>query len=566
MNIICVLLRASWLSVIIALLTGAISGGACACLIALINGATSENSINKNLPWYFLGLVLIVLLTTILSQFLLVNLAQEAVYNLRLSLSRGILSSPLRHLEELGNNRLMATLIGDVQTLSETISVIPTFCSDIAIILGCLVYLSWLSALAFIISMVFIVVAITSIQLLLHKARKFLVLVREEEDRLFKHFRTITDGIKEFKLHAKRCQVFFSKELQPSVTASRYYNIAAMRTFALASGWGQLLFFSIVGFLLFALPQFVSIASPVLSAYILTFAYLMTPFRNILVRLPQFFRASVALEKVERMKLALASQKENMDTLAATEQRTQISDDSLFPDEITNFSHLSPYSPSSSWTLLEVDRVSHSYRGEQEDSTFVLGKLNLKFVPGQLVFIVGGNGSGKSTFAKIITGLYIPETGEIRLNSQPITDKNREWYRHHFSVVFSDFYLFERLVDTKHLLDTQVQEYLRQLNLDDKVKIKNGIFSTTALSQGQRKRLALLTVYLEDRPIYLFDEWASDQDPVFREIFYNEILVNLKQQGKTVLVISHDDRYFHLADRIIKLDYGKVEYDTSPFA
>lgn len=102
---------------------------------------------------------------------------------------------------------------------------------------------------------------------------------------------------------------------------------------------------------------------------------------------------------------------------------------------------------------------------------------------------------------------------------------------------------------------------MRQLNLDNKVQVENGKFSTIVLSQGQGKRLALLTAYLEKRPIYLFDEWASDQDPFFRDVFYEKILLNLKQQGKTVLVISHDDRYFHLADRVIKLDYGKIEYD-----
>ena len=110
-------------------------------------------------------------------------------------------------------------------------------------------------------------------------------------------------------------------------------------------------------------------------------------------------------------------------------------------------------------------------------------------------------------------------------------------------------------------LDRQAQDYLKQFYLEGKVQVKDGLLSTIALSQGQRKRLALLTAYLEDRPIYLFDEWASDQDPFFRDIFYNQLLLDLKQRGKTILVISHDDRYFHLADRVIKLDYGKVEYD-----
>jgi putative ATP-binding cassette transporter len=178
------------------------------------------------------------------------------------------------------------------------------------------------------------------------------------------------------------------------------------------------------------------------------------------------------------------------------------------------------------------------------------------------VFIVGGNGSGKSTLAKLITGLYIPEAGEIRLDEELITEQNREWYRQHFSVVFSDFYLFDELWGLENSgLDSKVQEYLKVLQLDHKVKVTNGKFSTTALSQGQRKRLALLTAYLENRPIYLFDEWAADQDPAFKKIFYTELLTKLRDQGKTVLVISHDDRYFHLADRIVKLEYGKVEFD-----
>lgn len=145
---------------------------------------------------------------------------------------------------------------------------------------------------------------------------------------------------------------------------------------------------------------------------------------------------------------------------------------------------------------------------------------------------------------------------------QSITDASREWYRQQFSVVFSDFYLFDRLLGLDDFnRDRQTQDYLEQLHLEHKVKINNGAFSTTALSQGQRKRLALLTAYLEDRAIYVFDEWASDQDPAFKKIFYMQLLPELRSRGKAIVVVSHDDRYFDQADRIVKLDYGKVEYD-----
>ena len=146
-----------------------------------------------------------------------------------------------------------------------------------------------------------------------------------------------------------------------------------------------------------------------------------------------------------------------------------------------------------------------------------------------------------------------------RLDGIPIDDRLRESYRQLFSTVFADFYLFDRLVGIRlEDLDATAKMYLEKLQLDRKVAVRDGKLSTIALSQGQRKRLALLTAYLEDRPIYLFDEWAADQDPFFREVFYKQILPELKQRGKAVLVISHDDRYFHLADRLVKLDYGKI--------
>lgn len=535
MNVIWLLLKASWLNVSIAILTGLISGGCSAMLISLINRAISDNS-NASLVWYFAGLAILALLSGFVSQFLLIYLSQEAVYNLRLSLSRGILSTPLRNLEELGANRLLATLTDDVGTLSNTIFLIPFLCVDIAVVVGCLAYLSTISGTVFVVVFGFLVLMIGTVQLLLNKMRKFFDLAREEQDVLFKHFRSITDGIKELKLHSLRRQEFFTEELQVSADASRDYNVTALNTGAVAIGVGQLLFFMLMGLLLFALPKFVPVSTPVLSAYILTSTYLMSPFQNILQRLPAIFRANTSVEKIEKMGLALASQSE----INSVAKRVETAD----------------------WQTLELKGTTHRYPGEKEDSNFILGELSLKFHPGELVFIIGGNGSGKSTLAKLITGLYIPESGEILLDGQPITDENREWYRQHFSVIFSDFYLFERLLGmTNHDLDAQAADYLQQFHLDNKVEVKDGILSTTALSQGQRKRLALLTAYLEDRPIYLFDEWASDQDPFFRDIFYKQLLPELKRRGKTVFVISHDDRYFDIADRAIKLDYGKIEYD-----
>jgi putative ATP-binding cassette transporter len=242
----------------------------------------------------------------------------------------------------------------------------------------------------------------------------------------------------------------------------------------------------------------------------------------------------VALQKVQELGISLSSHSTETCSFDQTEEGT-------------------------SFSRLELKGIVHSYHREQEDSHFVLGPLDLTFHPGELVFLVGGNGCGKSTLAKILAGLYVPEAGEIRLDGRLITDKNRDEYRQLFSAVFADFYLFENLLGlNRPNVDVQAGEYLELLHLQHKVKVRDGVLSTTAVSQGQRKRLALLTAYVEDRPFYLFDEWAADQDPYFKGVFYTQLLPELKSRGKTVLVISHDDKYFDVADRIIKMDYGKL--------
>jgi len=260
----------------------------------------------------------------------------------------------------------------------------------------------------------------------------------------------------------------------------------------------------------------------------------MGPLAGVISSFSLFGRASVALQKVEKLGVSLA----------------EFSTEHCFFEQPAQ---------QPSFSRLELVDVTHSYHREQDDSHFVLGPLSIIFQPGELVFLVGGNGSGKSTLAKLIAGLYLPEGGEIRLDGHPVIDENRDQYRQLFSAVFGDFYLFDDLLGLSGPnLDGQARQYLQSLHLNHKVRIKNGVLSTTAVSQGQRKRLALLTAYLEDRPFYLFDEWAADQDPHFKRVFYTQLLPELKARNKTVLVISHDDHYFDVADRILKLDYGKL--------
>ncbi|MFQ4140997.1 cyclic peptide export ABC transporter [Chlorogloeopsis sp. ULAP02] len=541
MNLFRLLLRTSALLLSLAILAGILSGGCAAGLIALINATLSQNQPSTNtLIWSFTALCLVRLIANFASQVLLIHLSEKAILDLRMLLSRRILASPLRQLEQVGAYRLLAALTEDIRTISSTVFIIPFFCINTAIVIACLIYLGWLSNTVFFVGLCFLFLGIFSYLLPMMKAMSLLKLAREQEDKLFNHFCAITQGTKELKLHRQRRQSFLKEDLRTTALSYRHHNVVGMSVFAAAASWGQILFFVAIGLLLFILPSLTKIHPAILSAYALTIIYMMSPLEHIMSMLPTIARALVALKKVESLGLSLpTNSNETTSVTALTSEKF--------------------------WQSLELVNVTHSYYQEREETNFILGPINLKFNLGELVFIVGGNGSGKSTLAKLISGLYIPETGNIYLDGKLIDNHNREWYRQQFSVVFSDFYLFERLLGLDNSdLDAQTQNYLVQLQLDHKVKVNNGVLSTTNLSQGQRKRLALLTTYLEDRPIYMFDEWASDQDPVFKEIFYTQLLPELKSRGKTVLVISHDDRYFHIADRIVKLEYGKVKYDKNP--
>lgn len=535
MNLIWLLLKESWPIAVASLLMGLISGGSAASLIAIVNLALSETQFSQSLlAFAFVALCLLQFFTRFFSEVLLSRLGNGVSYRLRMMLSKRILASSLHHLEAVGGPSLMASLTKDINSISNTILIIPFLFSNITIVIGCLIYLGILSWQVLLIFFAVLFLCIISIYFLQVKAFAALDTVRQGEDKLFEHYKTLTEGIKELKLNRDRRAAFLNEDLNLTTLALKDKSISAERFFAACVSWQQIILFAVVGGLLFLLPIFQNISLAILSSYVLTILYLANYLGVIIEMFPSISRAKIALDKIDKLKLGLA---ENSEKNA---------------NKTNNLN--------SDWQQLKLKNVTHTYRTDTEDSNFILGEIDLTFNAGELVFIIGGNGSGKSTLAKLITGLYIPESGKIYLDNQEINDENREEYRNLFSVIFGDFYLFDRLLGFKNI-DLKAEKYLQKLQLEKKLKIENGKLSTINLSQGQRKRLALLTAYLEDRPIYLFDEWASDQDPTFKNIFYCELLPELIANKKTVFVISHDDRYFEIADRIIKLDYGKVIQD-----
>ncbi|HVF89384.1 MAG TPA: cyclic peptide export ABC transporter [Blastocatellia bacterium] len=527
--------RAVFALVIIA---GVISGISNTALLAVINSALNSNGEGtRALIRTFIGLCILLPASRFISEALLTRLTASAIYDLRVRLSAQILSAPLRLLEKIGPPRLLAALTEDIPAITAALVDVPLLVIHMSIVAGCLVYLGLLSWKVLIGVLIFMVVGIASYQLPILRASHYFKVARESWDNLFKHFSALTEGAKELKIHRRRRIAFMEQELKPTAASLRDFNITGNTIFTAARSWGQVLIFVLIGLLIFGLPRTLGTDSKTLTGYTLIFLYMMTPIEVILSMFPVLSRADVAVKKIEDIGLSLISP----------------SADGGSSDHEAK---------ARGWGRLELRGVTHTYYREDESNNFTLGPIDLTFSPGELVFIAGGNGSGKTTLSKLITGLYIPEEGEVLLDAQPVTDASRDDYRQLFSAVFSDFYLFESLLGLEGpATDARARQRLAELQLDHKVRVEGGVLSTTQLSQGQRKRLALLTAYLEDRPIYLFDEWAADQDPMFKDVFYLQILPELKARGKTVIVITHDDRYYRVADRVVKLDYGRVVFD-----
>jgi putative pyoverdin transport system ATP-binding/permease protein len=523
--------------VVAAVGAGLVGGLVNTTLLALVNAALNRRGPTPASAFLlFAALCVMLPVVRYFSELMLIRLAADASLNLRMKLSRRILSTPLRQLEELGAHRLLATLTEDIPSITGALTNVPLVCLNAAVVAGCLIYVGWLSWAVLLWLLAAMAFGLLTYQLPVMSAVYHFQQARELSDSLMRHFRSLIDGAKELKLHAARREDFLGKALQPTADALRLHQVTGSALYVAARGWGQALVFVLVGLLVFCGGRLFNADAQTVSGYAIVLLYMMAPLEVILNTLPVFSRAKVAVAKVERVGLAFADGKN---------------------------ASAAPPAPAA-WRRLELAGVTHSYYREREDSRFVLGPVSLDFRPGELVFIAGGNGSGKTTLAKLITGLYAPEDGEVRLDGEPVTEAAREQYRQMFSVVFSDFHLFESLLGLDAAgLDARARFYLARLQLEHKVRVEGGVLSTTELSQGQRKRLALLTAYLEDRPVYIFDEWAADQDPVFKEIFYLDLLPGLKARGKTVIVISHDSHYYHVADRLIKLEYGKVEYDRA---
>lgn len=517
---------------------GVCSGALCIVLIheinTSLNGTSSATNSLANSGRFSLAL-LTCLATAFLSQHFLNLLGRDVLLYLRSYIANSVIRRPLPEIELIGAPRINLALIQDAQTISSAIQTIPHFVINSAVLVVGLSYLAVLSIKVFILASTLLIVGVFVHRQITLRTTDLLKHASAQNEDLFQNFRTLTDAIKELKLNRPRRHDFLLHDLELNGRASAKSNQKALTLFSVATQWGNFILFFLIGVIAFSGTTFIGIESSLISAAAVTIIYLLNPISILLNTISSF----------ERMKIAVTR-------IASLQDRIESVSPDCSAEGSTNAEH-------DLLKSIELSSIQFQYTGESNEG-FRLGPINLTIKPGEITFIVGGNGGGKSTLLKVLTGLYPPTSGVLTWNEKQIKNPvQREDYRQLFAAVFYDFHLFKRIPKSASMLSSSlIETYLKQLQLIGKVAIADGSFTTTELSQGQKKRLALISAYMENRPIYVFDEWAADQDPCFKDVFYHHILPALKNQGKAVVAITHDEKYFGIADHLLRLEDGKI--------
>jgi len=534
------LLKPFWPIVTLSIALGMIGGLSVTALLATINSALhSEGGLTHQVVAAFAGLCVLALLSTIFSDIGTNYVGQHIIAKLRKELGEKVLSAPIEQIERYRSHRLIPVLTHDVDTISDFAFAFAPLAISLTMTLGCLGYLAMLSWPMFLLILMAIAIGTVVQYIARSRGREGFETAREAEDDLQKHYNAIAEGAKELRIHRPRRHRMFVQRIQRTASFICETQIRAINTFVIAKSFGSMLFFVVIGLALAMQSMWPSADKTVMSGFVLVLLYMKGPLENLIGTLPIVSRAQIAFRRIAELS----------ERFSSPEPHLLLSDQGSRNEAVHS---------------LELTDVSYSFAPVEGSEPFRLGPVNIRITQGDIIFIVGSNGCGKTTLIKLLLGLYTPQQGEIRLNGKPVTAETRDDYRQLFTTIFADYYLFDDVVQGDRQLPQEAAQYLKRLEIAHKVSVRDGVFTTTDLSTGQRKRLALVNAWLEERPVLVFDEWAADQDPAFRRIFYTELLPDLKRAGKTIIVISHDDRYFDVADQLVRMEAGKVVTELQP--
>lgn len=521
------------------LFMSAMGGISTAAILAAINAGLQGHS-----PLWAATLFLVALFLFIKTQYY-VTISTTAeieaiIHKIRLRLMDQIRHAELLALEKIGRSRIVAAITSDTAILTQASNMLCFSVQGAVLIFFVAIYVAFLSLAAIATTIVVVGVAAA----IFHFKNRRLIAEKQRsaewEGRLFDRLTDFLDGFKEVRLNSARSTDLFDDSLNVSRTAANIKIQSQAETFKLIVT-SQISMYVLLGAVVFIAPQFSdSLGGAALTKTTTALMFIVGACFGLVQSIPILLNANAAADRIEKLEAALRATGSSPDE-----------DDLVAPGHFDK---------------IEMHGIVFRYTDRFSETAFKIGPIDFSLKPGELVFITGGNGSGKSTFLRVLAGLYPPDSGEIILDGEQVTADTRNQYRALMSAIFFDYHLFQRLYGIHDLEPGEVDRLLRQFRLSDKTGLSGGEFRTLDLSGGQRRRLALIVSLLEKRPILLLDEWTAEQDPEFRRKFYDELLPDLMRAHATVVVITHDDRYLDELDlpaRKIRMDEGRIVEEIS---
>jgi putative pyoverdin transport system ATP-binding/permease protein len=514
-----------------------LGGVSTASILAAINSGAQAADAGRVSLWSTVLFVVALLFFIKVQHYILITTTAEIeaiIHRLRLRLMDHVRRSELLPLESIGRAEIVSAITKDTATLTQASNTLAFVAQGSVLVSFVAIYVAYLSLLAFVLSAAIVGTAALVLQA---RSRQLAIETREAsiwENRLFDRLLDLLDGFKEVRLNSLRSNDLFDDVVEVSRTAANIKIRAQSETYK-RMVFLQSSLYSVLGAIVFVVPALSdTLAGASITKIVTALVFIVGTCFGLVQSMPTITAANVAADNIERLEKRLLATVA-ADTIGAAE-------------------------PAKRFDRVEMHDIRFSYIDKLSETVFQVGPIDFTLRSGELVFITGGNGSGKSTFLKLLAGLYKPESGEIILDGVHVDDSTRQSYRELIAAIFPDFHLFQRLYGIPDADPIEVGRLLTQFQLIDKTRVTNGYFSTVDLSGGQRKRLALIVSLLEKRPILLLDEWAADQDPEFRRKFYYDLLPALIGAGATIVAITHDDRYLdelHLPARRLRMDEGR---------
>ncbi|WP_136668995.1 cyclic peptide export ABC transporter [Flavobacterium sp. H122] len=504
-------------------------------ILFIINKVISgdKNYEEPYLIWGFLTVVVFTYLLNIVFQKKLNQYSFHILYENEKDIFKKILKTKLVTLEKYGTKRFY-TVIEDLRVFAVLPLIVTHTVNSLLMLLLCMVYMFVISIYAGL-SVLFMVALVAGIYfVVMNTMNQKVAVLRKFNENYYSYVDDVIKGFKNLKINSLLSNNLLSKHLIPNRDEARELDYKINYVFLSINLISQYGLYIVIGAILFILPGLNLLPKEDIISYVVILLFMTGPINSLVNMQSSYSRFAVANKRIKMFLNDFSEEHEIEEKFHAV---------------TTGFENL------------VFKNISFQYTNSQKEDSFALRNINMTINKGEVIFIIGGNGSGKSTFINILTGLYDRKDGEILLDGKPIKSKNEIMKQ--IAPVFTDNYVFSNNYDDYELKNNEkYKSLLKLMQMEKVVKDDNEESARRSFSKGQSKRMSLIFALLEERPIIVLDEWAADQDPHFRKFFYEVLIPKFKKEGKTIIAVTHDDAYFNQADRIIKFDYGQIATDV----